>query len=1103
MTTIFRPDGTATATLVMRTNTETVSLRGTAPPGTVYVEAVWNGVVSTTLVSLDGAGSFAFPDPETYPAGYPLEMGENSLTLTPYGAGAVPLDGPATATIERAIPSTVYAQPSGVELERRDGYVRVRARAPEGATAFYVYASTQPGGRGAGYFRVTAQPITVSETVTTETPFATTSATLPTPEGAATLRTLVTVLDEAGETIGTVLDADVEYPASVTELGYGGTLSSRVTEQLFHFDHDRNASRGDAANTVFFAALTVDSTVPLYYVTTALYYDAATGEQYESPYSAEVSGTPTNIRGGAATLPSVSRSQILETMILDLYSADPSLNLSPGATVRDTFLDPAAGEAERCRFLLDFIYRSTDLDSLVAIDDPQGLGVSSNPETSSYKTALARALYLENVTDVQAVINGAFDRIGRRFGIPREPAKRAVGEVLWSTSEAPSGTLVIAFGSRVTGGSVEFRTTRDVSLSRSQLASAFDPSLNAYVIRAPVEATVPGAAGNLERGALRGSGVYRLAVTNPAPTFGGSDAQTNTEYAAAIRRGAAGPDVNTLGGYARLAAAVAGVYAAEVVDAGSPMMFRGDVAPVDVWVRGTIPTVVTEAFAFQYRERRGALFEVVGDPVDGRFRSADPTLSVGNPLAAMLDYQSLGLGLKNATTGQWYDLTGVAYPRFDTIQLDTAIAQPPTTLSDLVIGDYRYSEGEDYELASQPVLDVYEVEGEVTGTLDPSLFDLRRVSPGLTYGSTTEAGDRLMFRTTEDPAVIEPSGAPIAVTGELHLMRGESIEYLVYLGADPYTVVVQNTTATITYAGPGSTTPDYEFVYGDARTPLGLRRTSTSTIPSGGAVQVAYSHRENFSVRYSSDLAVQKAQESVSTAGGQSTSVLARGSYAVPVDLEMTVEFQAGGNRAAVARAIQDQISYPFQLKGLGGFMVESEIVRRVAGAHPEVVEVKVPLTFFGRADRAPVMYDARVVASATRVDAWSNRTASVWVLEQGLVASPHPFPTPRFLRAGWVDKAPLVVCTTEADLRAGPGRVLLVPSTGIAPPGLGRRYSQVALVSLGPGEDPFGRRYVFSYDAARTRARAGRVDVGGMEYPVLGALTVTLVEAEDGSGVS
>ena len=958
MTTILRPDGTATGSLILRTNLETLSLQGTIPIGTVYLRTVWNSTTSTALASVVGDGTFIFPDPSIYPDGYPLEMGENTLTVTPYGAGDAPLDGDASAMVERVSPSTPYLSPTAVVLERMDGYVRVRARAPsEGSpSGFNVYASTRPGGTGVGYFKVNAQPVTALETETVQTPLVRTFATSVVPEGAVTIRTVVTLLNEAGETVGTVMEGDTEVGTGVTEVGFDATLSSVETVRYFQFSHDRNASRGpDVANTVYFAALGIAADEPLYYVVTATYYNTATGELYESPYSVEVVGYPTNIRGGSATLPSVSRSLILESMILDIYSADPSLALTPGSTIRDTFLDPMAAEVERCRFLLDFIYRSTDLDSLVAIDDPQGLGVSSNPETSSYKTALARALYLTNVTDVQAVIDGAFDRLGRRFGIPREPAKRAIGEVVWLTTEAPISTIVVPFGSRATGAGQEFRTTREVSLGSGQVAGSFDPSVNAYVIRAPIEATTPGAAGNLERGAVRGSGVYGLAVSNPASTYGGLDTQTNTQYAAAIRRAAAGVDTNTEAGYLRVAASVPGVYSSWVADSGSEMMFRNDTAPVDAWIRGTLPSEVTESFAFQYVEKRGVIFEVVGDPADGRFQSADPGLSVSNPIAEMLDYESMGLGLRNVNTGLYYNLTGVTFVRYDTIQLDMSLAQPPTTLTSLLVGDYRYAAAEDYQLQSQPVVDVYQVEGQVSGALDPSIFDLRRTRPGLTYGNSVDAEDALAFLETTDPEVVVPSGDLIAVTDELAVMRGTSLTFLVYLGADPYSLVVENFTSTVTYAGPGSAAPDYEIVYGDVRTPLAIRRTAASTILAGDTVRMAYLHRENFFVRYATDLAVQKAQELLAGEGGQSTSVLARGTYAVPVDIEMVVEFELGADRAAIGKAVQDQLAYLFQGTGLGGAIVESEVVRR-AGDVPRVSAVPLPLTFFGRAERAPVM---------------------------------------------------------------------------------------------------------------------------------------------------
>ena len=104
---------------------------------------------------------------------------------------------------------------------------------------------------------------------------------------------------------------------------------------------------------------------------------------------------------------------------------------------------------------------------------------------------------------------------------------------------------------------------------------------------------------------------------------------------------------------------------------------------VDIWVRGTQINTLTDAFAFSFEIERNVVFEVVGDPLDLRFKALSENLSPINPIIEMLDIPSRGLEFRNDSTGEVFVLTGVVIEDFNIIVLDTFTPQPSVSLLDV------------------------------------------------------------------------------------------------------------------------------------------------------------------------------------------------------------------------------------------------------------------------------------------------------------------------------------------------------------------------------------------------------------------------------------
>lgn len=1132
---ILAPDGVLRSNVVFSTTSTSRFITGTVPEGTTDILVSLRGTAYSsdpTLVSFTGT-EFIIPNPSSFPNGLDLFSGENII-----GVQAVPLVGSpsaaATATIFLLSSDNAgaFPPPTGLSVERLDQAVRVSLQGLTDSriTGYNFYAATEPGGGAAGYSRINVTPVNTSDVV----------------ENVSTLYTLVSKnpvgdanplfvrariqQESSDETVlSTDVDSRVEIPDTVTNLQFNVTLSAVETVSYFRFQHDRLANEDSTPATIFigeFASFPSDQ--PLYYTATALYYDDTTQVEYESYFSAELVASPINVRVQTVTLPAVSRQQILQDAITSIYRQNPNIGVQPGAVIRDTFLDPFSTEAERVRFIVDFLYRASSFDTLLQLDDPNNTGISIAPSNSAYKIALASAFFLSDPEAVQAIIDGAFDKLAANFSVVRPTGIRAIGEVRFYTPITPTQTLQIPLGTLVQGSGIQFRTTRVGELPADRSASFYNPATRLYSVTVPVQAVVPGGTGNLGPRQINSGAPYGFSVINDAATFGGSSAYTNAQLAALARGALSSVDTGTQQGYLQGAGNVPGVIQAEVVRAGSPFMLR-DLDPatgthlggkVDVWTQGSRSVQVSDTFAFTYQRKRAMQFVVLGNPANYQFQALDPDLSESNPISQMLDYPSLGLGLKNVTTGEEFDLTGVTILNFNTIVLSSAVTQPAVTLTDVVLGDYRYRTGTRYEFSRQPVSYVASVVGEIVGSLGYQSFYLGNPYSPLGLGRSTRAGNYLQIVQSSDPTVVSPSGAQIAVSDELHVLTGFYTENLNILGADSFTVVVTDRTGTVTYLGPwsGSGVPDYDIIEGTATTPLGIRRTVAGTIPDGSSVLISYNHDENFVVTYQTNLVTAAVQEHLDVTEHATADALAKDGVQVPVEITATVVTQRGFSQSSVDQAIRANLQYLVSNLRMGSPLRRSDITSTIDNT--QGVSYVIPLTTVARAAGSLVAYDSINVSDLTdtfRVDAWSTPTVGVWLLKSSLSAPTYDDGgEPGVFRGVFQNDVEMTLqSSTPSNLGLGANRCFIIGDGGLNIPGYTDDATLIAdgfvtaadiaserqlrsqnrvLVSLVVGSSPYQFAYWATYSVA---SATGDNDIvtSSVEYIVLGNLTLSYDE--------
>jgi hypothetical protein len=141
-------------------------------------------------------------------------------------------------------------------------------------------------------------------------------------------------------------------------------------------------------------------------------------------------------------------------------------------------------------------------EALGSVNERQG--VSS--QATAYQTQIYSALFLFGITPNLANAASGIGQFVTGTGISPPPASQSV--------PIPLGTIV------QTNGGIQFATTAPVVLVSGTTS-----------INAPVQAVLPGVAGNVTSGAISNivTGlIYPLFVTNPAPMSGGANAETSS-----------------------------------------------------------------------------------------------------------------------------------------------------------------------------------------------------------------------------------------------------------------------------------------------------------------------------------------------------------------------------------------------------------------------------------------------------------------------------------------------------------------------------------------------------------------------------------------------
>lgn len=1037
-------DGSEATGIDLVTSIRNLVLEGPLDASVVDVQVKVNDgqfVSDPALVDFD-LTSFTIPNPNVYPEGLRLDFGVNTVQVRIIDVlGNVSSPSTATIDVDRETELALrVASPTGLRVRRRrDSVEIVWAKSPfDNVIGYHIYAAVATGGGEQGYIRLNPR---LMEDVAFQEELLNNineDSTFYTNEGGV-LHVLVIEEDFNGNPIKVVADHIIDPgPQGVDEFSLTTSLDTVETIEYLHFIHNRAASTG-VINNEFFSG--VPNEEPLYYVVTAVGLEG--GRQIESAYSTELVGLPLVITSELSELQGRTQNDIIKDYLGSILRADNQISAIPGSVVRDIFVEPFATETERLHFITGFVRRCQSFATLLPIDDLDGDKISDPVSQNPYKLALKSALGFTNDADVQSLIDDAFDKLASNVQKVRGGQDFAIGQVVFYTATEPTADITIPEGTTVAvDGGVSFMTTSRVVLPFANRSSFYNLKLRRWEIQANIRASSPGSQGNVTSGTIRRviGGTSGVQVTNLEATRFGRDEESNADLAERSVLAFSSVDSGTGGGYLATALRQLGVFRAKIIKAGDSYMMRDwdDVrekhigGKVDVWVQGSQEIQVSDTFALRFQVATGIQFFLDSNPSDLVFVTNDPRVTLATPITEMLGATlaqiAQGFAFRNLTTSQNFDLTGYTLLAYNRIQLNTSIPQPVVAANDIVVGDFRYQAGTRYIFTQQPVFSVASVTSLNTGAVleDNTNYMLYRTEDPLLNGYSANAQDYISIMQAGGI----PSGDSFIINDERHILIGEELEALVNLGANPTTVRVFSLDRLTEYNGPNDPSPDFLIEAGSATSPLQIVRLPAGNITNGEEVSVDYEHDENFVVTYAINNLVQRVQTAIDTNRHITADVSVKLTVPNPAALEMTVVLKPNVNKAMVDAELKTNLSQLLNSKPVGESVYQSDVVQAVENTKG-VSYVVLPLARMTLSDGALIVREP-LNNDATFLEQQGG--SKVYVLKDSLM-----YPTTdgggsaQGHRGVFQDTQPLTLVTNYTSLLGGPGRALLVGSSGLS----------------------------------------------------------------------
>lgn len=480
-----------------------------------------------------------------------------------------------------------------------------------------------------------------------------------------------------------------------------------------------------------------------YYVITAV-----NNTNEESLYSIEINELPLNITTNLIEYPIRSPFDVAKSAIDVILPRDAKIDVKPGTMTRDIHIDPQASEFGHLYVYIDFLFRSESLLTLLEIDDPNNTGESIPVAESTYKQQLKAALQLKNDSDVQDIIDTAFEKLTGNYKIYRKGATSSIGSIIFYTVSKPTSDITVPAKTIVSTNptsavsAINFSTNVDAQMLLADIDSYFNDATQRYEITVPITSIETGIVTNVASGTIVNSTFSILRAINIQPTSYGRDEESNLDLASRGMLAFTSLDVGMLDGYLRTAIEVQGVEDVLVVDAGHVLMQRDYdevrhkhvFGKVDIYFKGESQVTYTDTIGFLYKSVLDETATVL-DATNFRIQLSNPQVTSAKPIYLVQQ-------ITNISLARSYDLTGnytlfknlIEIPKNDyTVDLVTGAIEfyTPLNLGNQITANYEYK-----SLVPDEILILSAIGGEIVFTFANNPVAIYSETVTLTRGTT-------------------------------------------------------------------------------------------------------------------------------------------------------------------------------------------------------------------------------------------------------------------------------------------------------------------------------------------------------------------------------
>lgn len=933
-----------------------------------------------------------------------LSIGINTINIIAIEDGT-DLPSPATTiniTLVQQDNFITVSPPTGVKLLRYEDKLESvnQANSDTNTIGYNYYVSTQSGGIDGEYIKINKQLVTDFSSYEDKT----------------------IELNRNQDTVGNI---------RVT------TITEQITRVYYYSQFFTQSRYLEMVQNGNLPAVVFNQNTPFYFVITAVIYDPALGRVTESAYSIELEGSPLTITTGIVTLPDRTQTDIILTYSQELLTSDGGIDTKPGTVLRD-ILDPITEEMARVYIIQDFLSRSLSVSTLLDFDDADGDGISDSVSTSIPKRALQIALNLSDPQDVQDLIDAQFDKLASNVNETRRGATSSVGQVVFYTETVPIRNMTVNEGATVTSlgnldegiPSQNYLTLTSKVLDYQNREQYFNSDTGRYELTVDVESLNTGSDTNTDSYTVTiiSSGVDSdFQVENPNPISFGRDVESNQDLATRIEL-AFFADTGTEGGYAKTAAGVQGVRRTRIEKAGDPLMIRDYDSvrdkhvggKVDVYVQGSDIKQVTDQIAFSFESivstqgsQTGEVFSIV-NAVAFQFKSLNPRVTAHTPIFEVTR-------VYNATRAAEYDISGYQIiGNGDTIDLDETKPINITiglATNDVIRVDYKFRSSDVFVLQNQPVLDIISVIGQISGSLTSDNWELVSLEDPLENGGSTIANDGVRIKFANNLPLTEFQ----TISNEPHVLILELEEPLDYLGADPTSIIVRNSTGNITY----TLNVDYRVSPGTDISPTTIEMIESGNINNGQQVLISYVAIENFTITYTTNNLLQTVQAELNEMKHACADVIAKQTVENDVDFSFTVIPKTGvTNTTDLTAKIRTAISNYVSQLVIGQYLSQSAVARIIQN----IADVDYVIIPFSRMIKADGSFIIRDQVGKTAFEVFNEGLTTSYISVSSVLTYntiDKGGPENKF-RGIFEDTMPLVLQDDVLDVSEGAGRAYI-----------------------------------------------------------------------------